>query len=1355
LQLETLEDRTAPALLTVTTASDQPGESGTLRDAVMQANSDAGGGQSDTIGFAASLAGQTITLTQGVLVLSGASSTSPATITIDGGGQITVDGNHASGVFEVNGGVTASLSGLTIVDGHTPGDGGAISNAGTLSVSNSTFSNNSADAGQYADTGGDGGAISNAGTLSVSNSTFSNNSASGGQYSGGVGGALSDTGTLSVSNSTFSNNSAFGGVYFGGVVGTDTSGGVGGAISSAGTLSVSSSTFSNNSAATTGGAIHTTGTPLSVSSSTFSNNSATYGGGIYTAVTLSVSSSTFSKNSAAYGGGIFSYGDLTVSSSTFSNNSAGPTYGGGGAIANAGALSVSSSTFSNNSAGEGGGILNEIGTLSVSSSTFSNNRSSKSGGGISTRSRATLSLEDTIVAGNSAPSSPDIFGTFTDQGHNLLGTALQGSAGPGDVFSDQPLLAPLADYGGPTQTLALLPGSPALDAGDPSDTSVDQRGVAVQNGRRDIGAFESHGFTITVTSGNNQQTAPDTAFASPLEVTVTANDPSEPVAGGQVRFAAPTSGASTWLTGSPASIDGNGNASVTATANYTAGSYSVTASAGPTYATSFSLTNRFSPGFSDLLSPRIVYATATTTLSGHLSSPLPDGGAYVPPGGEEVEITINGVTMTTALGGSGDFSVAFPTAKLGVAGSPYSVTYAYPGDPICSSANNSSSTLTVTPAPLTAVVTVNNKVYDGTTAASIASETLSGTIFNSDVVKVTGGTATFDTADPGTGKTVTVTGLSLTGAAAGNYALSSSTVTTTADSTKAPLQAAALTAPAATEGQPLQSMVLWHFTDPYPRATASEYKATVTWGDGTTEDSVSNPGDVQVVANPGGGFDVVGAHTFGEEATGLGFAALVEDSAGAAGLSGNASLNVTDAALTAGTLTPPPNPVPGTPISKQVLLHFSDANPKAAASDYTATVTWGDGTVEDNVSSPSTVAVVADGDGFDVVGSHTYLQGGLLSFHVAVTDLGGASTSQSGSVSAATDAVVPGTSGDDTLLLMRATAGPVGSVSYILNNNSPVTLRDIASFTFDGNDGNDTMTVSLGNGRPLLPGFVHFDGGTGSNTLTLDAASTALDGVLLTQPGRILADGQAISYASVGTTNLDNSVAVNVTPGPDTVDRDTALASLSSSERFVQALYLDVLGRAGAKAELDGWLGTLKAGGQQAVAAGIEGTFEARDRLVQTWYRAYLGRTAAGGEERGWVNLLLAGQSEEQVLGQVLGAVGGEFYQRAQTLIPQGSADQRYVQALYQVLLGRSAGSAELAGWLTALPGMGRAGVARAILQGSEARSDVFVGYYEALLHRPSSSSDQPFLSAMIGSGVDDYSVRLLFEAGPEFFANG
>ena len=124
-----------------------------------------------------------------------------------------------------------------------------------------------------------------------------------------------------------------------------------------------------------------------------------------------------------------------------------------------------------------------------------------------------LTLGNTIVAGNSGVTNPDIDSLITiDNGHNLLGTALSGRAtGAGDIFSDTPLLAPLGNYGGPTQTMALLPGSPAIDAGNnaliPAGVTTDQRGLPrIVNGTVDIGAFESSGFTIAVTSGSGQST---------------------------------------------------------------------------------------------------------------------------------------------------------------------------------------------------------------------------------------------------------------------------------------------------------------------------------------------------------------------------------------------------------------------------------------------------------------------------------------------------------------------------------------------------------------------------------------------------------------------------------------------------------------------------------------------------------------------------------------------------------------------------------------------------------------------------------------------------------------------------------
>ena len=114
-----------------------------------------------------------------------------------------------------------------------------------------------------------------------------------------------------------------------------------------------------------------------------------------------------------------------------------------------------------------------------------------------------MTIGNTIVAGNTAATSgPDAFGTFASQGNNLIGET-DGSSGwvgsdlTGTVAQPlDPLLAPLAYYGGPTQTMALLPGSPAIDAGNnaliPAGVTTDQRGFArIVNGTVDIGAFEA------------------------------------------------------------------------------------------------------------------------------------------------------------------------------------------------------------------------------------------------------------------------------------------------------------------------------------------------------------------------------------------------------------------------------------------------------------------------------------------------------------------------------------------------------------------------------------------------------------------------------------------------------------------------------------------------------------------------------------------------------------------------------------------------------------------------------------------------------------------------------------------------
>ena len=123
---------------------------------------------------------------------------------------------------------------------------------------------------------------------------------------------------------------------------------------------------------------------------------------------------------------------------------------------------------------------------------------------------------------------------------------------PTNLINTDPLLGPLADNGGPTQTMALLPGSPAINAGVAvPGVTTDQRGVTRPQGNAtDIGAFESRGFILAVVSGDDQSTETGTAFPAPLVVSVVSPF-GEPVAGGLVTFTAPVTGAAAEIVGTP------------------------------------------------------------------------------------------------------------------------------------------------------------------------------------------------------------------------------------------------------------------------------------------------------------------------------------------------------------------------------------------------------------------------------------------------------------------------------------------------------------------------------------------------------------------------------------------------------------------------------------------------------------------------------------------------------------------------------------------------------------------------------------------------------------------------------------
>jgi hypothetical protein len=446
---------------TITVTNTNDSGAGSLRQALADAN------DGDTITFAVS---GTIGLTSGELLVD-------KSITMSGPGvdNLAVDSNAKSRVFYIASGKTVSLSGLTIRNGNASGDvpdgGGIYNEHATLALSNCTISDNSAFR-------NGGGILSGGATLTLNSCVITGNIT--GNEGGGIyNDAEVDSAALQISDSTINDNSA----SFGGGISNEP----GPLAKGTAMLTVSNSTLGGNSG-DYGGAIFTNGdfghATATVSNCTINGNSVQMrGGGIYCVVTDVPVHQKDRPDRKVRPVTRHSTGTLllTIVNSTISDNVAGLT---GGAIYDHALVSIANSTFSGNSAGSGGCIYND--------------------GGV-----PPLAVEISNTVFNAGASGGNIFnngGTITSLGYNLSSDEGGGFlTGPGDQINTDPLLGPLQDNGGPTFTHALLPSSPAIDAGDPSFTPppfYDQRGPGfdrVVNGRIDIGSFEVQGPTPTPT----------------------------------------------------------------------------------------------------------------------------------------------------------------------------------------------------------------------------------------------------------------------------------------------------------------------------------------------------------------------------------------------------------------------------------------------------------------------------------------------------------------------------------------------------------------------------------------------------------------------------------------------------------------------------------------------------------------------------------------------------------------------------------------------------------------------------------------------------------------------------------------
>jgi uncharacterized repeat protein (TIGR01451 family)/CSLREA domain-containing protein len=437
---------------TVTSSSDNG--PGSLREAI--ANTCAGG----TIDFDLPVP-VTITLTNGELLID-------KTLTINGPGSanLAVSGDHNSRVFNVSGqGVI--LNGLTIRDGvnDTQG-GGGIFNSGSLRLEDNIVINNQVQV-YFPSGSGGGGGIYNSGVITIDNSLITNNLASVWFLSGGGGGGgIYNSGTLTITASTFFSNTA------------ESYGGGGGALcNDGGLVTLILDLIQENHA--TGGS--------------------SYGGAIHTAsesTTIILNSTIISNTAENSGGGLNTfYGTYIISNSLISNNRA-IQYDGGG-FNNVGTVYITNSTISNNFANNDGGALwSESSETYSDNVTFADNSALHQGDEIYLHV-ANVYFRNTIISGSfpdddCAGSYPLIFSL----GYNLSRDGSCDLNDPTDLINTDPLLGPLADYGGETLTHALLAGSPAIDAGSCTGSGgnrvlVDQRGVTRPQGNAcDIGAYE-------------------------------------------------------------------------------------------------------------------------------------------------------------------------------------------------------------------------------------------------------------------------------------------------------------------------------------------------------------------------------------------------------------------------------------------------------------------------------------------------------------------------------------------------------------------------------------------------------------------------------------------------------------------------------------------------------------------------------------------------------------------------------------------------------------------------------------------------------------------------------------------------